>query len=457
MDTDLLVRAWREATDELRPPADFAAGVVRGGKRRVARRRVAYLAGLATVSVVLASAVLGGLLRGEPTVVGDPRLDEPTRGDLANDLPFLDEVVRAWQNGIQVSYNADRGIFDDPRGAPHVYWAGSTPAGPAAVVLQRFYLHEHDNLTANDWNQTQTLVGLVGTDPATNRLTLLGDRYRADGEPAPGYFQFGPDDRTVLVLQRDVPVYISTRAALGEDGRTTREWRELAITDGVAIAQVPAEDAPDAVRLLARASRPAPGDKDWNGLLLMEPASAYLRFVDDLRAGRNIEYRSPDHRLPWETFRGERRVGLNPPALADAGSPFVDAVDGWGSLDIGLMRIGWGHWVVIAGLPDGNFAVVSEIQQNDQPSRTYAVIRSREGTVVAVRPGEEIDVSSPLPVVVHLPDGQGWVVAAYGRSLSYQVSAGGDWVEAGEDAALLPDDAARVRVGPATEVALPPR
>jgi hypothetical protein len=446
MEANRLAAAWREATDELRLPADFVDRVVRGGRRRAAHRRGRIVAGVATVALIVAGVALVGIARGGPTATpSDPRLEEPTHGDLATDQAFIDRAVRAWRDGIKVSYNADRGIFDDPRSAPHVYWAGTTPAGPAAVVLQRFYLHEHDNLSSTDANETQTLVGLVGSDPAGNRLALVGDQYRADGFPEPGYFLFGPGDRTVLVLRRDVPVYLSTRPVLDQDGRTTRQWQRLAFTDSVAVAQIPAEDDPDAVRLVARTTAPEPDVKTWDGLLLLERASVYLQAAADIRAGRTTEFDQRENRLQWLEYGPPVRVGQDPPAMDHPDHVLNEALHDWGTIDLGLSTTYYGLWCVVAGLPDGNVALVSEVQQDDRPSRVYAVITDRAGTVLAVRPGNVVDLTAALPVVVRLPDGQGWVVASYGRQLAYR-SAGGDWTPAGAHAALLPDVAAEVRV-----------
>jgi hypothetical protein len=459
MEANRLAAAWREATDELQLPADFVDRVVRGGRRRAVHRRGRIVAGVAAVAAMVAGVALVGTARGGPTVTPtDPRLEEPTHGDLANDRAFIDRAVRAWQDGIKVSYNADRGIFDDPGTDPHVYWAGTTPAGPAAVVLQRFYLHEHDNLSPTDANQMQTLVGLVAS--AGNRLALVGDQYRADGFPEPGYFQFGPGDRTVLVLRRDVPVYLSTRPDLDEDGRATRAWQRLEVTDGVAVAQVPAEDDPDAVRLVARATPPDPGLKTWDGLLRLERASTYLKIADDIRAGRTPEFRQQDNRLQWLEYGPPVRIGENPPAMDHPGTAFSDALYEWGTVDFGAGTTGFGLWTVVVGLADGNVALVSEVQVDTRPSRVYAVVTNRAGNVLAVRPGNVVDLTTALPVVVHLPEGQGWVVASYGKQLAYR-TAGGDWTPAGAHAALLPDAAAEVRVtgptGAITDVPLGPR
>ncbi|MEK8105278.1 hypothetical protein NKG94_08975 [Micromonospora sp. M12] len=61
--------------------------------------------------------------------VAAPLLTEPTRGDLAADEGYLRQVRQVWQRQIKE-------VGDRTRGAPHVVWAGGTPAGPAAYVAQ---------------------------------------------------------------------------------------------------------------------------------------------------------------------------------------------------------------------------------------------------------------------------------------------------------------------------------
>lgn len=72
-------------------------------------------------------------------------------------------------------------MFDDLRGDPHVYWAGNTPAGQAAVVVQQAYLHPHEQLPPGAADTLRTLVGLVGD--VINRNVPLPVRYRLpDGQ-----------------------------------------------------------------------------------------------------------------------------------------------------------------------------------------------------------------------------------------------------------------------------------
>lgn len=449
MQNDVLGRAMREATAELNPPPDFTSRVVHGGRRRQIRRRVGLAAGLAVLAVL--AGVPATMVRPAPTddTGADPRLEQPTQGDLAGNRQFLDTAIRAWRAGTAVSHNANRGLFDDLRGDPHVYWAGTTPAGPAAVVLQRTYLHPHGDLTQANFNQMQTLVGLVATDPRDGALKLVADQYHPDGMPEPGYFQFGPGDRTILVIDRGQPLYFSPAPVIRPDGTLVRTWTEMSIVDGVAMTQLPEGAQPADARVLVRDRPPAPGDKSEDGLLPLDPASGYLEAVDKLRQGGNVVFQRPrqEHRLQWTQPDGPVLVGRSPQTPPDWRDVFHRELEKYGMLDIGVGAIGYGLWSVIAGLPDGRTAVVSEVQQGQHPSRLYAVLLDSTGKVQAVRAGSVVDPEAKLPVALRLPDAQGWVVAAYGSQLRYRTSSGGPWQDGGDNAALLPDAATEVQVG----------
>lgn len=465
-----LAEAWHAATEKLRVPADFVERVVHRGRWRSARRRVGLVAGGAFMVVTLAAAGIAVLGGGRPPVT-DQRLAAPTRGDLAGDQQLLEAAVRVWREGITVSPNAHRGIFDDPLSDPHVYWAGTTPAGPAAVVMQAFYLHQHGNLDPSDANQVQTLVGLVGTDPASNELTLLGDQYRADGSE-PGAFRFGPEDRTVLVVERSRPVYIATHRTLTLQGHGLRNWQPLVFTDGVAVFQVPVPDDPADIRLVERATPPEPTDlgRDFPALMV-ETASQYVRSVKDLQrrgtgsSGDDLDVleelaeqaRRNDHRLPW-LDPACRLLGEPRPPIDEPIAVFADMLWEWGTIDPNQSSTP-GGWCILVGIADGAAVLVSELQEDADPSRIYAVTVDAGDAPVRAQVGPEVDPAAPLPVAIKLDADHGWVVAAYGSRLSYRTTVDGGWTDGGTDAALLPDDAAQVRVTDARghEVVVPLR
>jgi hypothetical protein len=440
METELLGRAMREATAELGLPPDFTSRVVRRGRRRQVNRRVCLAAGLAVLAVLAGLPAARGGPGSTDEVSADPRLAEPTHGDLAADKQFLRIAVQAWRTGMKISYNNDNGrLFDDLRGGPHVYWAGTTPAGPAAVVLQEAHRGRYGR---------ETLVGLVAIDAKDGRLKLVNDQLRGDHEPEPGYFQFGPGDRTILVVEHDQPLYFSPEPITQPDGRVVRDWTRMSIVDGVAVVQLPAGAEPADVRVLLRDRRPAPDDKRYDGLIRTEPASVYLYAVDKLSRDEDLNFAFPkaDRTLPWRQQDEPMRVGRSPHTPADWQVTFWNALEDHGMIDIGNAYGGGGVWTVLAGLPDGRTAMVSEAQQEERPSRLYAVLMNRTGKVLTVKAGAEVDPKAALPVALRMPDAQGWVVAAYGSHLRYRTSTGGGWLDGGDNAALLPDAATEVRV-----------
>jgi hypothetical protein len=60
--------------------------------------------------------------------------------------------------------------------------------------------------------------------------------------------------------------------------------------------------------------------------------------------------------------------------------------------------------------------------------------------------GDKPDKAATLPVKVHLPDGQGWVVADAGATLTFRTSANGEWQDAGKNSAILPEGTLQVQV-----------
>jgi hypothetical protein len=463
MDTDELTQALRAATADLEPRHGFTAAVLRGGRRRRIRTRAMIITGTAALIAIVGTGLY--LIWHDPPphveLANDPRLTQPTKGDLAGDQAFVNSAARAWRAGLPHSWNASRGIFDDLRGQPHVYWAGTTPAGPAAVVLQRAYLHPHGDLSPDQFNTSQTLVGLVATDPADGVLKLVYDQYQPSGMGPQGYFQFGPGDRTLLVVDHGTPLFFSPTPLRAEDGRVSRSWQRMTITDGVAIAQLPADGRAVDARVVARATPPGLDERDLSlpGQLYLEPSSSYLAFASSgpPPTGGGISF----NRLPWlDEPAQDMRVGrpFQLPIPADPRLDWMRKVEDAGLVDSGFSARGLGGWFVRAGLNDGRVAVVSELQMGNDASQIYAVLLKPDGSVDRVVPGGVVDPASPLPVRLRLPDRQGWVAAHYGGALSYRTGPNAAWRDAGHNAALLPDNATEVLVtrnGTQTPVALP--
>lgn len=421
VDTEELSTVLRGATDGLEPRAGFTNAVLRGGRRRQLRHRIA-VATSAAAAIAVATGGTYAVLNDngtEQSQVAAGWLNEPTKGELAGDREFLDSAIAAWEAGKSRSPNAIAGIFDDLRSAPHVYWAGNTAAGRTAVVMQQAYLHPHENLPATAANTLQTLVGLVTTDDG--QFKLVTDQFQwKSSDPAPGYFQFGLSDRTLLIVDRGTPLMVNT-------GKDKSVWEPMPIKDGVAIKQFEEDRAPFPATVVSGADPDADSAVQFPFLL----ASMYLSAVES--GGTGLP-RPPE----------ELRVGQSGGPEFETADVFFNEVSV--KLNDGNAVANYpSNWLIRAGLDDGRVAVVGHNQTGGTPSRIYAVLVNQDMSTQVLE-GEVVGKSAVLPVKFRLPDAQGWVVFANGAELSYRTSQDGQWQDAGVGGALIPDNAVQVRV-----------
>ncbi|MGI8870941.1 MAG: hypothetical protein ACR2F6_19390 [Mycobacteriales bacterium] len=99
---------------------------------------------------------------------------------------------------------------------------------------------------------------------------------------------------------------------------------------------------------------------------------------------------------------------------------------------------------IYGGTADGTSLVIWQRSVWDSPFHLMLVLKM--GAAVTYAWGPTVDVRSPLPIRVHLPKRQGWVVAQKEATLSYRMSPNGTWTRTGKNAALLPEAATQVRV-----------
>ncbi|SCF46415.1 hypothetical protein [Micromonospora mirobrigensis] len=438
LDLDPVRRALTITADGVRPPADLTDRVRRGGRRRVRRRRAA-LAG--TLAVLLAGGTAGVVQLARPPAsaqlggVAELLLDQPTRGDLADDRRWLSTVLATYRRTRDDSPLRGLGLTRRPAGEPHVTWAGSTPAGPAAAVVQRMWTDRH---------QPSVFIWFAGTDPAGRVEPVGADILAAPGRPA-GWgsraFLTGVDRSTLVVLDVGGDVQWSARRTYRADRVVRTDWRPVTFTDGAAVVRVPPQ-------------------RDRYAVAVRDGAGAYLS-LGNLTDPTVIP---DDPGLGWRTPAG----GGWP---ADRPARFPLAPRGALSLDTVLMFLGKGDagqhepaggatgrdWTAYGRTGRGELFVAADVRFGGDPTRTVVYIQPltstdpRFGPVVTVY-GDEVDRTAPLPVAVRLPDGRGWLVARKDATLSY-LDHDGRWHPAGRNAALLPSTATRVRVD-TTEVAL---
>lgn len=441
MNTTDLGELLRGATAGVEPSEGFTEQVLQGGRRRRFRRRIAMAASAVVVAAVAVAGTTVGWNDAAPSV-GEQRLNTPTKGDLADDQAFLDGVTRVWQSELSLAAENRYRVYDDLRGEPHVVWAGNTPAGPAAIVIQQTQIHE-DYWVQAKWSGEYLAEGLVAIDPEDGKLKLLGTRSPfQDGEPL-SYYVFGPDDRTMLIVDMGKPLYYSTNPRVKTDGDDPYrpEWHRVSAHDGVAIVAIP-EPSGDwgTHRLLAYHGDHPPSvvDGDTKEIAYPETSWGYLH-------GRITKV--PDDQLPFPNFfRWEDTWTFGTPAGGVNANGVQFAVDD---------RI-HSQWQVTVWLPD-RVVVVKETMIDREPSRfdgngsvlTVAISTIEPDAVgnVPVVDVERVDHDAVLPIKYRIPDGGGWVVAKKGQSLSYRTAPDGQWQDAGKDAALLPDNAVEVKVG----------
>ena len=398
MDTADLTRAMGAATADLAPRPGFTDDVLRGAKRRRNRRRAG---GALALAAVLGVVTIATSLPDTVTVPAAPGaelwklVDRPTRGELADDSAYLAEVRQAWLTGMDQSPNhGDRALTGETR----IVWAGETPAGRTALVAQR--------------GEGGVALGVVaGNPPVVVTSSPAGVR-------VPPAFLFGPEDRVLLALDGGTPLQWS-RWVEKEDGRGERAWQPIPVEDGVALVHLP-EGAPPTAEVMAD-----------SGLLTLR-ASAY-------KVGFDLQSKPiPVRTVDWPQHPKLGLDSAKSPSLLDRDLPDQFLID-QGYLDPRVKALVTGFHVV-ADLPDGRSVTAFEmVPAMNARSRFYAVIQSPDGTPVSVTYGGPIDRDAALPAKVRLPDGQGWIVAAYGSSLAFRADEEAQWQPLGKDAALVPD------------------
>ncbi|GAA3775479.1 hypothetical protein GCM10022225_74270 [Plantactinospora mayteni] len=415
------------ATDDLVGTPGLLLAVRRGGRRRVVRRR-AVLA--AVCAAVVAVPVVGGLqLAGDggEVRVASPLLDEPTRGDLAADEGYLRQVREAWQRRLEQN-------GDQMRGEPHIVWAGSTPAGPAAYVAHRTAKNPVVSEPAND----RMIAMAAFVEPTTEgpRVMTIETVTDAGTDGNSQAALLGPQRDVLLVLDFGQPVEFSPELKYMPDGKVKRTFQPVAFRDGAAVLAVQPQRTKITVGLARTPVRQENVVHITNAMAIMFPNG-------DSPAPRSLRYALPGAEQAWggdpttpeyQNKPGAQEVGVQgTEALAE----YIDPV--------GAHRSDGSPLLSIYGVtPDSRRLLVETIQFDDEPARVIALLARNDEPFQAVA-STFADWTAPLPVRLRLPDNQGIVVAAEGAALSYRIR-DGKWQNAGRNAALLPADATDVRV-----------
>ncbi|SBT48795.1 hypothetical protein [Micromonospora narathiwatensis] len=435
LDTDPVRRALTVTADGVRPPADLVDRVRRGGRRRVRRRRT--LAGALAVLLLagLAGAVQWGRAPAPAQLADVPELllDQPTRGDLAHDRAYLDRVVATYERTRDDTPLVGLRLTRSPAGPPHVTWAGNTPAGPAAAVVQRM---------RGDGGKLSVFIRFIGTDRA-GRPEPVGAGIFATGFDS-WAFLTGPDRSVLVILDVGDDVEWSRERTYLADRVTRTDWRPVTFADGAAVVKVPPQ-------------------RNRYSVAIRDGSGTYLR-IGNLTDPTVIPN---DPGLGWHTPPGggwpASRPALFPVAPHGAGLDLEETVpmflgkgDNGGEHELIGPATGL-DWMAYGRTERGELFVAADVRFVGDPTRTVVYIEPldsthpRFGPVISVY-GDEVDATATLPVAVRLPDERGWLVARKDATLSY-LDQHGRWQSAGRHAALLPATTTRVRVD-GTEVTL---
>ncbi|MGX7673097.1 hypothetical protein [Plantactinospora sp. DSM 117369] len=410
------------ATAHLSEPPGLLDDVRRGGRRRLVRRRGVLAAGL----LVVGAASTGGVLQwggGGRVEVAAPLFDRPSRGDLAGNEVFVRRLLAVWRRAMA---DTETGV----RGAPHVVWAGSTPAGPAAFVMQR--TAEHPVVSEPGGARLAAVAAFV--ESVGDRLRVMTvEQVDEDGMDGNSQAALLGENRDVLVvLDVGRPVEFSRDLRFAADGRVLRTFVPVPFRDGAAVLEVPAQRAK-----ITLAFRRLGGLRD----------QVYLSNASEILFPGGRDRPAPpvrDHVLP-----GAERVWGKPSELVqryvNEPDSLADYYDRWG-----MHTSDGSPLLTVYGVtPDGRLLMVTTVQYDDYPSRVVALLGPVAGPLRPVT-SAVADWSARLPVRLRLPDGQGTVVAAEGAAFGYRVDGDGGWRDAGRDAALLPAAAVELRVTPSS-------
>ncbi|APU19432.1 hypothetical protein [Actinoalloteichus sp. GBA129-24] len=447
-----LTERLEEIVSDVEADPSLAHRVLSRGRERRRKRRTIFGAATALTVVLAAGTALTGWLReqedgadpvipaqgrfGEPSPVLTERLTGEPRGDLAEDAAFLAEAEALWREQAADAITWLR--YPDGlvlTGEPNVHAAFETPAGPVAVITQA--------ITRND---VEAISGVVGPD-AQGRTRVLSAN--PDGGRLLSNF-VGPDSRVLVVVDADWG-HVSLSEHIDIDpatGLPTRHWREVPLDDHIGIAELDSPSPPEGLDLsptpegsmfdggpAGRAVQPMfpegrRGDHD-------EPIGHQTTYPGPLLAGTSSDEDGRPQAIIEVGQIADRSLIRNPSrrlfgALTEAGviAPLTSSFSELAAL----------------ALPDGRTALITNVSYGPTAPHLYAVIV--DGAEHEVVYGGPIDVESPLPVALRLPDDQGWAVFDHESELRYRDSPDAEWrdARAEQGAALLPPTAVQVEV-----------
>ncbi|MEV5693833.1 hypothetical protein [Micromonospora globbae] len=446
-------QALRLVAKDVEIPRDLAARVRHGGRRRVRRRRVAAIGGVLAVTLAGVAGITNLAERPAPApeTLGDQLMSQPTRGDLAGDKQYLREVLSTYVETRDQTPLAGLGVTEHPVGPAHVAWAGNTPAGPAAAVVQRTKVPSKSARGGPGSGQiggdTGVLIKFIGTAPS-GRPEAVGTDYFGHHNYKGNSLAFlvGRDRSVLVVLDVGAALDFSTRRTYTTTTISRIDWAPLRFADGAAVLTV----SPQRGRYSVAVREHNSGDYVGVGNLT-DPA--------EQPGDRGLDWSTPPNDKSPVAQPARFPVNGADPSLADcwhecAGADTYRKLLGSGAppgLEPQANLAVAQDWIAYGKTPSGSLFIACDLRVGSDPTRSMIVIEGKSGQPTTLY-GPPVERSSPLPVLIELPDQEGWLVARKNARLEYRVGAH-DWVDAGKNASLLSAEATAVRVD-GTEVGL---
>ncbi|MCW2759810.1 MAG: hypothetical protein JWR85_11 [Marmoricola sp.] len=430
--TDLL----HDNTDDLILRPGFTEAVVRGGRRRQMRRRTAMTGTLALLGFGLTAVTVQGLPTGDPAgfaggqptpesspisaTQGGVLADGRMHGDLAKDEAYLSAVQVSWSRWMAKQDS----VYEHPRGQAQVVWAGTTPAGPAALLRQEVDLLKK---VGDSEPGRYSALGFIGVGNDGPRVAA--HLFNADERNSLAWY-VDLAHRTLVVTDNSVARGVSFGWRYAADGRRSRDYQPLTFRDGaavvvlppridrttVAVSDLPRVDQRGAV-YVANVELSGDGDTGYmNGLDWADP-----------RGGLGLPLAEGPLLTPQQAAEGHYAIANRLSALTTGSYMFGGP--------------GRGIFLVYGTTPNGTPVRLTQEQLEGDEAQLYMTYGND------LRHVGPADPSKALPVMVALPNGQGWLVARRGAALRYR-EGNGAWITAHADAALLPATATVVEVSP---------
>jgi hypothetical protein len=408
--------ALERATGHLYSPPGLLDDVRRGGRRRIVRRRTLLAGGLVLGAATLAGGLVTWPPLDGPMDVASPLLDEPTRGDLAGDREFLDRVARVWRKTL---LDSDMSMA----GEMHAVWAGNTPVGPAAFVIQR----TRDNPVASGEYRVFAMCTFIHTMPdgLEPMIVTQMDDGPTDGVPQAGLL--GPDADVLVVVDFGAPVLYSPELAFNSDGEVVRTWQPAPFTDGAFVTRIPPQKARTTVAIGRSPLRQIDIVHLANDVVRHPSGQRQPQLVQKALPGADRAWRADQldpPNLPWDQLEAALRPFLDPCGVHLNGADPI--------------------YSIIGSTPDGRRLWLYSLQWDDYPARHLLFLAPpRDGAFtpagfVSAAPGGRDTL------IFGLPARQGTLFARAGAAARYRTAAG--WQPAETDAVLVPSDGLEVEV-----------